>query len=61
MTKKAYDYLVVISAVICGYVMIKSFFFIPTRLVRTDVIQGILVGFGLAIATAYISIEETHV
>ena len=55
MTKKAYNYLVMISGVICSYVMIKSFFFIQTRLVRTDVIQGIIVGFGLAIATAYIT------
>ena len=63
MTKKAYNYLVIISGVICSYVMIKSFFFIQTRLVRTDVIQGILVGFGLAIATAYITakIKSTKV
>lgn len=55
MTSKAYNYLVIFSGVICSYVMIKSFFFVQTRLVRTDVIQGILVGFGLAIATAYIT------
>ena len=55
MTNKAYNYLVMISGVICSYVMIKSFFFVQTRLVRTDVIQGILVGFGLAIAMAYIT------
>lgn len=63
MTKKAYNYLVIISGVICSYVMIKSFFFIQTRLVRTDVIQGILVGFGLAIATAYLiaKIKSTKV
>ncbi|AFA47450.1 DUF1214 domain-containing protein [Acetobacterium woodii] len=63
MTKKAYNYLVIISGVICSYVMIKSFFFIQTRLVRTDVIQGILVGFGLAIVTAYIigKIKSTKV
>ncbi|MEI7883789.1 MAG: DUF1214 domain-containing protein [Clostridia bacterium] len=63
MTKKAYDYLVLISGVICAYVMIKSLFFIQTRLVRTDVLQGIIVGFGLAIATAYITgkIKSTKV
>ena len=55
MTKKAYNYLLTISGVICGYVMIKSFFFIQTRPVRTDVIQGILVGFGLALVTAQIT------
>ena len=55
MSKKAYNYLLTISGVICGYVMIKSFFFIQTRPVRTDVIQGILVGFGLALITAQIT------
>jgi hypothetical protein len=54
MNKKAYQFIVMISGVICGYVMIKSLFFIQTRPVRTDVIQGILVGFGLALATALI-------
>jgi len=34
--------------------LIKALFFIQTRLVRTDIIQGILVGFGLALATAQI-------
>ncbi|MDR3587219.1 MAG: DUF1214 domain-containing protein [Desulfosporosinus sp.] len=55
MTNKAYNYLVTISGVICGYAMIKSFFFIQTRPVRTDVIQGILVGYGLALVTAQIT------
>ncbi|ODA39179.1 DUF1214 domain-containing protein [Desulfosporosinus sp. BG] len=55
MTKKAYNYLLTISGVICSYVMIKSLFFIQTRPVRTDVIQGILVGFGLALFTAHIT------
>jgi hypothetical protein len=54
MNKKAYQFIVMLSGVICGYVMIKSLFFIQTRPVRTDVIQGILVGFGLALVTALI-------
>jgi hypothetical protein len=57
MSSKAYKYLVIISGLICTYVMIRSLFFIETRLVRTDVIQGILVGFGLALATAQITAE----
>lgn len=63
MTRKTYNYLVIISGVICVYVIIKSFFFTYTRLVRTDVIQGILAGFGLGIATAYITakIKSTKV
>lgn len=54
MSSKAYKYLVMISGIICAYVMIKSLFFIRTRPVRTDVIQGVLVGFGLALVTALI-------
>jgi hypothetical protein len=54
MSSKAYKYLVIISGVICTYVLIKAIFFIQVRLVRTDVIQGIFVGFGLALATAQI-------
>jgi len=57
MSSKAYKYLVIISGVICAYVLIKSLFFIETRLVRTDVIQGIIVGFGLALAMAQITAE----
>jgi len=54
MSSKAYKYLVLTSGMICAYVLIKSLFFIEIRLVRTDVIQGIIVGFGLALATAQI-------
>jgi len=54
MSSKAYKYLVIISGLICAYVMIKAIFFIQTRPVRTDVFQGIIVGFGLALATAQI-------
>ena len=54
MSSKAYKYLVMISGIICAYVLIKSLFFIEIRLVRTDVIQGIIVGFGLALATAQV-------
>lgn len=54
MTSKSYKILYGLIGVICGYVMIKSIFFIQTRPVGTDVIQGILIGFGLAIVTAQI-------
>lgn len=54
MSSKAYKYIVAISGIICAYVFIKSIFFIETRLVRTDVLQGVIVGFGLALATAQI-------
>ena len=54
MTSKAYNYLYTLIGVICGYVIIKAFFFIKIRPVRTDVIQGVLIGFGMAIVTARI-------
>ena len=57
MSSKAYKYLVIIGGAICAYVLIKALFFIQTRPVRTDVIQGIIVGFGLALATAQIVAE----
>ena len=44
MSSKAYKYLVIISGVICAYVMIRLLFFIQIRPVRTDVIQGIIIG-----------------
>lgn len=44
----------VLIGVICGFAAIRSFFFIQARSVSTDVIQGILVGAGLALVTAHI-------
>jgi len=57
MSSKAYKYLVITGGVICAYVLIKALFFIQTRPLRTDVIQGIIVGFGLALATSQIIAE----
>ena len=57
MSSKTYKYIVFVSGAICAYVLIRSLFFVDTRLVRTDVIQGIIVGFGLALATAQIVAE----
>lgn len=54
MTNKAYRYLIIVGGFICTYVMIKALFIIQVRYVRTDIIQGVLVGFGLALATTYI-------
>jgi hypothetical protein len=53
--------------VICGFFIIYSFFlghfFTPSRTVRNDVVQGILIGFGLAFVTAqiYARIKATKV
>ncbi len=55
MTKKIYDFLFLFIGIICVYVIIKHlFFFDDTQFIRTDVIQGILIGYGTAIITAWI-------
>ena len=58
MSSKVYKYYVMMSGGICAYVFIKALFFIQTRPVRTDIIQGMIVGFGLALATAQIVAER---
>ena len=56
MTKKTYSYYMIFIGVICTYVIIRHvFFFSNSMSFRTDVIQGILVGFGLAIFSAFIA------
>jgi hypothetical protein len=56
MTKKVYNSLIVLIGVVCVYVIIRHlFFFDNSRPVRTDVLQGILIGFGAAIITAQIT------
>ena len=37
---------------VCGYFLIHRFFFIHTSTVRNDVVQGVLIGFGLAFVLA---------
>ena len=54
MTNKKYTLFLALIGMICGYVIINSLFFVHLRPVHTDVIQGILVGFGTAIITAQI-------
>ncbi len=39
---------------VCGYFIIRLFFFTRSRTVRNDMIQGFLIGFGLAFVTAQI-------
>jgi hypothetical protein len=56
MTNKSYNLFMTLIGVICGYVIFRHlFFFASPKPVRTDVIQGILVGFGLAIFTAHMT------
>src|SRR5512138_1443086 len=49
---RTYTYLAILVCAICVYFIIHAFFFGGPRLVRNDVIQGILIGFGLAFVSA---------
>jgi hypothetical protein len=51
---RTYAYFAAIIGVICCAFIIYLFFFAHTRTVRSDVVQGILIGFGLAFVTAQI-------
>src|SRR5689334_5058720 len=60
-------YLLVLNGLICGFFIVNSFFlghfFTDTRTLRSDVVQGILIGFALAFVTAqiYARIKATKV
>jgi hypothetical protein len=58
---RTYTYLAALIGVICGFVIIRSLF--AHWAVRTDVVQGILVGIGLAFVTAQVfaRIKATNV
>ena len=64
---KTSTYLAILTGGICGYFIINSFvfghFFTSSRKVPTDVLQGFLIGFGLAFVTAqiYARIKATKV
>jgi hypothetical protein len=67
MNNKTSTYLMVFNIVICGFFFIYSFvlghFFTGSRTVRSDVVQGILIGFALAfvISQIYARIKSTKV
>lgn len=56
-------YLATLVGVICGLFLIHLFFFAHSRTVRNDVVQGVLIGGGLAFVTAqiYARIKATKV
>jgi hypothetical protein len=60
---RTYTYLIALIGVVCAYFIIRLLFFadLSTRTVQSDVIQGILIGFGLAFvsANAYARIKAT--
>ena len=53
---RIYTYLATLVGVVCVYFIIRLFFFIDlsSRTVQSDVIQGVLIGLGLAFVTANI-------
>jgi hypothetical protein len=53
---RTYTYLVALVGVVCAYFIVRLLFFtdLSTRTVQSDVLQGILIGFGLAFVTAQI-------
>jgi len=57
MSGKAYKYLVFIGGAVCAYVFIRHILTVQARTLRNDVIQGVVVGFGLALATAQVIAE----
>jgi hypothetical protein len=67
MNNRTSTYLMVLNIVICGFFFINSFvlghFFTSSRTVRSDVVQGILIGFALAFVAAqiYARIKATKV
>jgi hypothetical protein len=65
MSRTTFTYFTVLIGAICAYFIIRLLFFIDlsTRTVRSDVIQGVLIGFGLAFVTAqiYARIKATRI
>ena len=63
MTNKTWTLVSTAIALVCGYVIVRAVIFPQARTVRNDIIQGVLIGFGLAIVTAqvYGTIKATKV
>jgi hypothetical protein len=57
MSGKAYKYLIIVGGAVCAFVFIRVLFFVHVRPVRSDVIQGAVIGFGIALATARITAQ----
>jgi hypothetical protein len=52
MNSRTYAILTALIGGTCGFFIIYLFFFAQSRTVRNDVVQGILIGFGLSFVTA---------
>jgi hypothetical protein len=53
---RTYTYFAAVVGVVCVYFLVRLFFFIDlsSRTVQSDVVQGVLIGFGLAFVTAQV-------
>jgi hypothetical protein len=64
MSKK-YTYFITLIGAVCVYFVIRLFFFtnLSTRTIQSDVVQGVLIGFGLAvvISNIYARIKATKI
>src|SRR5206468_308884 len=54
MTNRTYTFLTALIAVICGFVIIRSFLFADSLSVRNDLVQGFFVGAGLGVVAVEI-------
>ena len=50
---RAYSYFAAVIGAVCVFFLIHLFFFPQARTVRNDVLQGILIGYGLAFVSSY--------
>lgn len=53
---RTYDYFIAIVGAVCAFFLVRLFFFtdLAARTVQSDVLQGFLIGFGLAVVTAQV-------
>jgi len=63
MSRASTTYLATLVGVVCLYFLVHTFFFGQARTVRNDVVQGVLIGAGLAFvsAQAYARLKATKV
>jgi hypothetical protein len=63
LNSRTSNYLTVLIGAICGYFLIRLFFFSLTRTVQNDIVQGFFIGFGLSfvLAQIYARIKMTKV
>jgi hypothetical protein len=63
MNNRISTFLAALVGAVCGYFIMHRFFFVHTSIVRNDLVQGVLIGFGLAFVGAqiYARIKATKV